>query len=162
MARTKAKTGDEPDRPDYVLPDRELVVVAEPSARLRAGRGEVQAAAGTETATLNALLAEEGVALEPLFGASEERTRAAGEALSGIGGAEVPDLSIYYRVRAEDERLDDSPCRWPGCRALRRPTSSRPPSRPCRSSRTRCSSAGRRRRPTPRRSRPTSPPARAT
>ena len=107
MARTKAKTGDEPDRPDYVLPDRELVVVAEPSARLRAGRGEVQAAPGTETAALNALLAEEGVALEPLFGASEERTRAAGEALSGIGGAEVPDLSIYYRVRAEDERLDE-------------------------------------------------------
>ena len=107
MARTKAKTGDEPDRPDYVLPDRELVVVAEPSARLRAGRGEVQAAPGTETAALNALLAEEGVALEPLFGASEERTRAAGEALSGIGGAEVPDLSIYYRVRAEDERLED-------------------------------------------------------
>ncbi len=104
MARTKATTGDQPERPTYALPDRELVVVADPKARLRAGQRGVEAAPGTETQALNAMLASEGIALEPLFGASEARTRAAAEALSA---ADVPDLSVFYRVRAEDARLDD-------------------------------------------------------
>ena len=139
-------------------------VVQVPAGRSRgrtAGQGQ-PSSSGSSVVRSRPLArsAEEGVAFEPLFGASEERTRAAGEALSGIGGADVPDLSIYYRVRADDERLDDLAELRPSCRASRRPTSSRPPSRPRRST-TRCSSAGRRRPPTPRRSRRTSPPARA-
>jgi hypothetical protein len=53
------------------------------------------------------LLASEGATLQPLFGVSEERLHAEADRVATAGAEEVPDLSVYYRVEAPDERLDD-------------------------------------------------------
>jgi hypothetical protein len=96
-----------PDRPGHALPERELIVVAHAGAGLEAGTEGVASTAGADVAGLNAMLAEERVSLEPLFGPTEARTRAQTAEVTAQSGIEAPDLSVYYRVRAEDERLDD-------------------------------------------------------
>jgi hypothetical protein len=87
--------------------ERELIVVAQPQAELRVTREDVFSARGADVTLLNELLRSEGVSLRPLFGISEERLRAETSSLAATTGADVPDLSVYYRVEAPDERLDE-------------------------------------------------------
>jgi hypothetical protein len=97
-----AGPGDEsPTGVDYPPSERELVVVAEPGSRLRATGDGVTAAAGADVSDLAALVADANVAIEPLFGISEDRL----ERMAAYDAA-VPDLSRYFRVRAEDKHLD--------------------------------------------------------
>jgi hypothetical protein len=57
---------------------------------------------------LSTMLAEEGLQLEPLFGASEEALQAqAATAPTGTDIEELPDLSVYYRVVAPPDRLTE-------------------------------------------------------
>jgi Subtilase family len=79
--------------------EQELIVVARPEARLRAGAGGVRSAAGADVSALNMFLSDEQLALEPLFG-SEERLQQ-----SAVPDAEdVPDLARFYRVRGGEDR----------------------------------------------------------
>jgi Subtilase family len=85
--------------------ERELVVRTAAAAGVRAAGPAVSSATGSDVSDLTTVLAEEGVTLEPLFGQPEEVLQARAAALAGRVGAPVPDLSVYYRVRAEDGRL---------------------------------------------------------
>lgn len=76
--------------------EEELIVVARPEARLRAGAEGVRSAAGADVSALNMFLSDEQLALEPLFG-SEER-------LQQNPGEGVPDLARFYRVRGGTDR----------------------------------------------------------
>lgn len=87
---------------------RELVVIVRPEAGLRATREGLASAARVDASPLTNLLQAEGATLRPLFGANEERLRAATEAPVADTGQEVPDLSTYYR--AEALRRSDSWC----------------------------------------------------
>src|SRR3954468_12947108 len=79
--------------------EQELIVVARPEARLRAGAGGVRSAAGADVSALNMFLSDEQLALEPLIG-SEERLQQ-----SAVPDAEdVPDLARFYRVRGGEDR----------------------------------------------------------
>ncbi|MEV7732749.1 S8 family peptidase [Streptomyces sp. NPDC088921] len=79
--------------------EQELIVVARPEARLRAGAEGVRSAAGADVSALNMFLSDEQLALEPLFG-SEERLQQ-----SAVPGTEdVPDLARFYRVRGGEDR----------------------------------------------------------
>lgn len=91
-----------------IVGERELVVVAQPSAQLESSREGVASAAGVDVSPLAAVLAQEGVALQPLFGVSEARLRseAAAMAAEAPPGETPPDLSVFYRVQAPDERLE--------------------------------------------------------
>lgn len=93
--------------PEDFPAERELIVVAKRELGLRATREGVASVTGADVSPLEALLASEGITLEPLFGVSEERIQAQAASLVAETGAEVPDLSIYYRVEAPDERLDE-------------------------------------------------------
>lgn len=84
-------------------PERELIVVAEPSARLRAAPYAVASLAGADTSQLSAVLTAEEITLEPVFGPDEETIRARGAAAPAAGTA---GLAEFYRVRAGDDRLD--------------------------------------------------------
>ena len=82
--------------------EQELIVVARPEARLRAGAEGVRSAAGADVSALNMFLSDEQLALEPLFG-SEERLQQ-----SAVPGAEdVSDLARFYRVRGGQDRADE-------------------------------------------------------
>ncbi len=70
---------------------RELVVILKPDA----GGGLAPAAA-----------AGLPVSLVPLFGTTEDRLRLEATSLAMAGASGVPDLSVYYRAEAPDERLD--------------------------------------------------------
>jgi hypothetical protein len=86
---------------------RELIVVAKRQTGLRATKEGVASLTGVDVSPLADLLASEGIALLPLFGVREERLQAEAAEQAARTGAEVPDLSIYYRVEAPDERLDE-------------------------------------------------------
>lgn len=82
--------------------EQQLIVVARPEARLRAGGEGVRSAAGADVSALTMFLGDEQLALEPLFG-SEERLRQSAAASSGSG----PDLALFYRVRGGGSRLQE-------------------------------------------------------
>ncbi|MBB3117509.1 S8 family peptidase [Pseudoduganella violacea] len=82
----------------------ELIVVAEPGYGLRAKRDGVESASGADVAPLARLLEAEQIVLEPLFG-NEDRLRREKQAAPAVDGAELPDLSVFYRVEAAPERM---------------------------------------------------------
>jgi len=83
---------------------RELVVMASPSAGLRARADGLASVSGADTSDLAAVLARHDASLDPLFGASEERVQAS---VAGLpADDDLPDLSAFYRVSAPDDRLD--------------------------------------------------------
>ncbi len=86
---------------------RELIVVAKKEAGLRASGPEIASTTGADVASLADLIAGEGIRLQPLFGVSEERLRAEAASAESATGQEGPDLSLYYRVEAPDDRLDE-------------------------------------------------------
>jgi len=87
--------------------ERELVVITKREAGLRVTRDGFASVTDADVTTLADMLATEGVTLQPLFGVSEERLENATLALTAATGLEVPHLSVYYRVQAPDERLDE-------------------------------------------------------
>src|SRR5690348_10918346 len=88
----------------------ELVVIAHREADLRAGGRVASLAPDVDTDPLNAVLERHGATMKPLFGLSEDRLRRllpAAEPPSGSNGhgGPIQDLSLYYRVEAEEARL---------------------------------------------------------
>ncbi|MFG2476851.1 S8 family peptidase [Streptomyces fagopyri] len=82
--------------------EQELIVVARPEARLRAGTEGVRSAVGADVSAVNMFLSDEQLTLEPLFG-GEERLRQAAAA-GGDGG---PDLALFYRMRGAGNRAQE-------------------------------------------------------
>ena len=91
---------------------RQLVVVVKRDAGLEATRYGITSSASADVGPLQSLLAVEGVTLEPLFWVGEDRPRAT----AATRAVEVPDLSVYFRVDAPDERLDELQV---GCKSWR-------------------------------------------
>ncbi|MGW6062355.1 S8 family peptidase [Streptomyces sp. NPDC055189] len=91
----------------YRASEQELIVVARPEARLRAGSEGVRSAAGSDVSALNMFLSDEQLALEPLFG-NEERLRSAAREHFGTDGSDdVPDLALFYRVHGGESRAQE-------------------------------------------------------
>ncbi|GGS01948.1 hypothetical protein GCM10010252_45770 [Streptomyces aureoverticillatus] len=86
----------------YRAAEQELIVVARPEARLRAQEQGVRSATGADVSALNMFLSDEQLALEPLFG-SEDRLRAAAPETTD----DVPDLTLFYRVRGGEDRAEE-------------------------------------------------------
>lgn len=89
------------------MAERELVVIFNPDAELRATTEGVTSLADADVAPVGEVLASRNATLRPLFGASEERLRLEAAAAPAEPGLEVPDLSVFYRVDAPDEELDE-------------------------------------------------------
>jgi hypothetical protein len=94
-------------RPEGFPSERELINIAKSETGLRARPEGVTSVTGTDVDPLRDLLASEGATLQPLFGVSEERLNAEAARVATTGAEEAPDLSVYYRVEAPDERLGD-------------------------------------------------------
>ncbi len=87
--------------------ERELIVIVQPEVNLRATTEGIRSVAGMDVSSLADVLGSESATLQPLFGLSEERLRQQALSSTAETGVEVPDLSVYYRVQAPDDRLDD-------------------------------------------------------
>src|SRR4051794_33789341 len=70
----------------------ELIVVAKPSAGLRATSDEVTSVTGRDLTPLTSILNSENISLRPLFGVSEERLQA--EAASHASAADDAPLDL--------------------------------------------------------------------
>jgi hypothetical protein len=86
--------------------ERELVVIAKPEAQLRATHEGLTSAMDMDVAPLQKLLAKDNLTLEPLFEESEERLQTEAAAITSVPAEEIPDFSVFYKVKAPDEKLD--------------------------------------------------------
>ena len=86
--------------------DPELIVIADPGAGIRVRAEGVTSYGGADVRSLGAVAARSDVLLTPLHGPEERVMRQASEAASSAV-AEVPDLSVYYRVDAPAERMGE-------------------------------------------------------
>ena len=84
----------------------ELVMVAKPDVELRARPDGLTSAANVDLSPLSDVLDDEGATIEPLFGTTEERLRADVEAVASESDMDVPDLSLYYNVDADEDRME--------------------------------------------------------
>src|SRR5437773_11697515 len=82
----------------------ELIVVAVPGAALRAREVEVTSVSGANTKSLNSLLKAAGAVMCPIFG-SESRVAASRAAAAAAEAASLPELSNYYSVNVEPEKM---------------------------------------------------------
>jgi len=114
--RSRASGHDDRSRHSTLHTERELIVIAEPAAGLRATREGVASAAGHDVSSIAEVLAGSGARMRPLFGPSPERTRS--PMLTGAA-PDQPDLSNYYRVDAPDETLDELAAELRGHKAVR-------------------------------------------
>jgi Subtilase family len=106
MARAdRPSPREEQPIPRSLSVERELIVIAKREAGLRARGERVSSVVAADVTPLADVLASEGATMRPLFGLSEERLLARASSVTAPGG-EMPDLSVYYRVEAPDERLD--------------------------------------------------------
>jgi hypothetical protein len=81
-----------------------LIVVVEPGATASV-RESLRAERGGAASPLARVLDEEEIELKPLF-ATTSRTPAAEAAAAPLGGGMMPDLSVYYYVEGDEDRLD--------------------------------------------------------
>src|SRR5690349_12652443 len=97
---------DLPNRRGPLASERELIIVAEPQPASR-GFGDTRAAP-MESGALAAVLADAGATIRPLFGAQPDRLRNEMNARGAPGASteDTPDLSVYFRVDAPDDKLE--------------------------------------------------------
>jgi hypothetical protein len=86
---------------------RELIIVAKPEVGMRAMGETVTSTTGADVSHLERLITSENIRIQPLFGVPEERLTAERFSLPPEAAEIAPDLSLYYRVDAPDERLDE-------------------------------------------------------
>jgi hypothetical protein len=89
-----------------VASERELIVVAAPQAGLRATGETVASVAGADVSSLNAVLGESGATLVPVFGNEDRVARTMSFSTMGVAAADLPEMTSFYRVVADDEKLD--------------------------------------------------------
>ncbi len=116
MAKKKQATGITTDNlfveQYYEQPPNELIIMAGKDVELRSHQTTVSSLAGVNVKDLDAILSSEGISMMPLFGDSEEQMQqemntlaAEAEPDEGIVG-EIPDLSIFYKVEAPEDKLE--------------------------------------------------------
>ena len=87
--------------------ERERIIVAKSDREVPATRTGVASATGSDVSQLADLISTQGVTIHPLFGISEKRMKHEVSTLERVANTEMPDMSLYYRVDAPDERLED-------------------------------------------------------
>lgn len=125
MARKKsAEKGSSFAEHAYELPPSELIVMAKKGAELRTHQTTVSSLSGADVKDLSAILSKEGITMAPLFGDSEDQLQqemssmAAMATLDEAMMAELPDLSLYYKVEAPEDKLEALAAKLSSCAAV--------------------------------------------
>lgn len=92
--------------PSRLNSERELIVITKPEAGLRASHGAVASVTNADVASLNSLLTSSAATMVPVFGNEERVARSMAAAPSPLAAANIPDLTSFYRVLADDDQLD--------------------------------------------------------
>ena len=107
-SRSSGRGSDSPAPTPYAPSEPELIIVAQSSAGIRAGRMGIASATGADVHQIGEILSRAGAVCHPLFGETEERVQKDMAAMASAAGPEaaLPDLSLYYRVEAPEDQLD--------------------------------------------------------
>jgi len=104
MAKSPRST-DRENPADVSASPRELILMTRAEADIAASPSAgVRSRSGMATNTIMQILADNGAAMAPLFGASEARARAGTQEFAAAPGAR--DMGSFYRVTADDAKLD--------------------------------------------------------
>lgn len=119
------ESGSNPFQPPYGLAPRELIVVAHGEANLRSQPTSVSSLSGFEVSDLDKVLKKLDATMVPLFGDSEDRLQQERASMAADMPAadaqlfgDVPDLSLYYKVDAADESLDELVAQLAQCKSV--------------------------------------------
>jgi Subtilase family len=82
----------------------ELIYMTHEDAGIRVGASGVASRSGSQHRTLNEIAARNGVTMTPLFG-QEDRVQRATAAAARTSLTAIPNLSVFYHVDAEPDRL---------------------------------------------------------
>lgn len=105
--KEKNPTGVHPP-PNDVEMGPELIVIMRRESEVRMTKEKtMKSEVGEDLDQLNEFLTSENISIQPLFGVSEDRLQAKAASLEAETGEEIPDLSVYYRVEAPVERLEE-------------------------------------------------------
>jgi len=86
---------------------RELIVIAQADAGIRATSDAVTSVSGQDVSALASIVASAGVTFRPLFGTTEELAQSQPAGAAQAAPSEVNELSLYYHVDAPDDQLDE-------------------------------------------------------
>lgn len=86
--------------------ERELILIAKTQAGLRAPQGAAFSLTGASVNPLNSLLKSRGATIAPVFGNEDRVARALSLAPAAPSAPALSELTCYYRVSAEDSKLD--------------------------------------------------------
>lgn len=119
------ESGSNPFQPPYGLAPRELIVVAHSEANLRSHQTTISSLSGADVSDLDKVLKKLDATMVPLFGDSEDRLQQERASMAAEMPAadaqmlgEVPDLSLYYKVDAADESLDELVAQLAQCKSV--------------------------------------------
>lgn len=87
--------------------ERELIVVMRPQAGIRATADTVASVAGADVDSLNSVLIQSGATLVPVFGNEDRVARVMSSSVGVADAVGLPDFTSFYRVVADDAKLDD-------------------------------------------------------
>jgi hypothetical protein len=127
MARkkpAKKATGNQFAEQYYELPPSELIVMAKKDVGLRSHQTTVTSLAGADVKDLDAILSSEGISLMPLFGDTEEQLQQEMTTLAATAEtteemmAELPDLSVFYKVEAPEDKLEALAAQLTSCTSV--------------------------------------------
>lgn len=104
MKSIKTGTDKEASKPSKLPKESELIVLVKPESGLRATKEGFASVTGTDVSSFADFAKSKGITVQPLFG-PEERLKTSSASFTAATGAELPDLSTYYRVWAPEERL---------------------------------------------------------
>ncbi len=103
--RPRKRSGGRDDGNPLEAP-RELIVMMRPQAGMRASRSRLESATGATVSDIRKILKDAGAHMLPLFGSNEERVMARSQVQSEAAQISLEDLSVYYRVAADDDKLE--------------------------------------------------------
>lgn len=87
--------------------ERELVVVARSEAGVRARPAGLESVASADVSRMSDTLRKHRAQARPLFGKTEERLLQEASIASAEAENEIPDLSVYYHVDVDEERMEE-------------------------------------------------------
>jgi len=100
-----------PDRgqtePENIRGEPELVMIVEPDVELRARPEGLTSSASVDISSLSQVLEDEDATIEPLYGSTEERIQDEVASVAAETDRDVPDLSVYYHVRVDEDRIEE-------------------------------------------------------
>ncbi len=84
---------------------KELIVIANYDAGIRASAMGINSVTGLETSDMNKFMSDLKAEMTPLFGVSEDKIKNEISSLKGVR-ENVPDLDLFYKIKVQEDKME--------------------------------------------------------